>query len=509
MGGAAELTVAAGNRVQATEEQRAALQRVTLVGCFAWPPWIVIDIVGAYAWDKTAWIPGIVTLRAVGTMAVLIGYAALRWGRLTAAAMVTLDVIVCFLLCAFVAIIGVEHGGFASSDFAGVMLVVMLRALLVPSRWVRTLATLGPAAATWPAVLLGESLWRPELRAQWGTHASGDFVYGVAFLLGALALSTMGSHTAWRERRLMTSAQRLGDYRLKMRIGSGGNGDVWVARQEALKRDVALKVLKDSGGLSDEKIRRFEREARAAASLTHPNTIRIFEFGASDDGVLFIAMELLEGLDVEALVEVAGPLPPARAVKLVRQACASLAEAHVAGIVHRDIKPGNLFVTHAGDEYDFVKLLDFGVARISEGDQPSLTETGILFGTPAYMPPEVCSGERASTRSDIYSVGAVLYFMLTGTALFPDRTFAETVMSHISKTPETPSVRLGKQLPEGLDLVVMKCLEKRRETRFRSVRELDDALASIEGLGEWTRDDARAWWTGARNSLTMRVRATA
>ncbi len=509
MGGPAELTVAAGNRVQATDEQRAALQRVTLVGCFVWPPWVAIDIVGAIQWHHTQWIPGIVTLRAVGTMSLLIGYAALRWGRLTAAAMVALDVIVCFLLCAFVAIIGVEHGGFASSDFAGVMLIIMTRALLVPSRWVRSLVTLGPAAATWPAVLLVESIWRPELRAQWATHESGDFIYGVTFLLGTLVLSTMGSHTTWRERKQMTHAQRLGDYRLKMRIGSGGNGDVWVARQEALKRDVALKVLKDSGGLSEEKIRRFEREARAAASLTHPNTIRIFEFGASDDGVLFIAMELLEGLDVDALVEVAGPLPPARAVKLVRQACASLAEAHVAGIVHRDIKPGNLFVTHAGDDYDYVKLLDFGVARISEGDQPSLTETGILFGTPAYMPPEVCSGERASTRSDIYSLGAVLYFMLTGAQLYPDRTFAETVMSHISKTPETPSARLGKPLPEGLDVVVMKCLEKKRETRFRSVREFDDALASIADLGEWTRDDARLWWTGAsRTSVAVRVRAS-
>jgi serine/threonine-protein kinase len=196
-------------------------------------------------------------------------------------------------------------------------------------------------------------------------------------------------------------------------------------------------------------------------------------------------------------------------VKLIRQACASLAEAHVAGIVHRDIKPGNLFVTHAGDEYDFVKLLDFGVARITEGDQPSLTETGILFGTPAYMPPEVCSGERASTRSDIYSLGAVLYFMLTGTPLFPDRTFAETVMSHISKTPETPSARLGTRLPEGLDVVVMKCLEKKRESRFRSVRELDDALASIADLGEWSRDEARLWWTGAtRSSVAVRVRAS-
>lgn len=166
MGGPAELTVAAGNRVQAAEEQRAALQRVTLVGCFAWPPWVGIDIVGAVEWHNTPWIPGIVTLRAVGTLLLLIGYASLRWGRLSAAAMITLDAIVCFLLSAFVAIIGVEHGGLASSDFAGVMLIVMLRALLVPSRWTRSLVTLGPAAATWPAVLLGECLWRPELRAQ-------------------------------------------------------------------------------------------------------------------------------------------------------------------------------------------------------------------------------------------------------------------------------------------------------------------------------------------------------
>ncbi|HEX8791454.1 MAG TPA: serine/threonine-protein kinase [Polyangiaceae bacterium] len=509
MGGHAELTVAAGNRVQAAEEQRAALQRVALVGCFVWPPWVGIDIVGAIQWHNTPWIPGIVTLRAVGTLALLVGYASLRWGRLTPAAMTAVDVAVCTLLASFIALIGVEHGGFASSDFAGVMLIIAARTLIVPARWSRSLVTVGPAAVAWPGVVLAEASLRPEVRATWAAHGSGDFVYGLAFIVGALALCTMGSHTTWRERRQMTHAQRLGDYRLKMRIGSGGNGDVWVARQEALKRDVALKVLKDTGSLGDEKIRRFEREARAAASLTHPNTIRIFEFGASDDGVLFIAMELLEGLDVEALVEVAGPLPPARAVKLVRQACASLAEAHVAGIVHRDIKPGNLFVTHAGGEYDFVKLLDFGVARISEGDAPSLTETGILFGTPAYMPPEVCSGERASTRSDIYSLGAVLYFMLTGTALFPDRTFAETVMSHISKTPETPSARLGKVLPEKLDLVVMKCLEKKREARFRSVRELDEALASIPDLGEWSREDAHLWWTGARNSLAMKVRGAA
>lgn len=507
MGEKAQPTLVSDRRALVLEERRAAYERLLFIACFVWPPFGVVDVMGARLWHHEQSVPALVTLRIIGTVLLIVAYGAVRWGGLGSRALTALDVAVNVLLGVFITIIGIEHGGLDSRDFAGIILVILARTALVPSHWLRALLTAGCCVIVWPAVMAVESLFVPDLRAQWAiAHVSGDFVYGFLFILGALALCTAGSHAQWRARMQVHHARRLGNYRLKMRIGSGGNGDVWIARQDALGRDVALKVLKERGGLDEEKIRRFEREARAAASLTHPNTIRIFEFGASDDGVLFIAMELLDGLDVDALVEVAGPLPPARAVKLVRQACASLAEAHVKHIVHRDIKPANFFVTHAGEEYDFLKLLDFGVARIVEGDHPSLTETGILFGTPAYMSPEVCGGERASTRSDIYSLGAVLYYMLTGTQLFPDRTFAETVMSHISKTPDLPSTRLGKPLPEGLELVVMKCLQKRREERFRSVRELDDALAVIADLGEWTKEDARVWWTGARASVTMRVR---
>jgi serine/threonine-protein kinase len=391
----------------------------------------------------------------------------------------------------------------------GILLVAVTRASLMPSHWRRAATVTMACAATWPATLALASLRMPEVRAQWSSStALGDFAYGMLFTLGAIAICSAGSHMLWAARQQVHEARRLGNYRLKMRIGGGGNGDVWVARQDPLGRDVALKVLKDRGQLDEEKIRRFEREARAAASLRHPNTIRIIEFGASDDGVLFIAMELLDGLDIDALVEVAGALPPARVIKLARQACASLLEAHSAGIVHRDIKPGNFFVTHVGEDYDFLKLLDFGVAHVGEGG-PSLTDSGILFGTPAYMPPEVCSGERASTRSDLYSLGAVIYFMLTGTPLFPDKTFAETVMSHISRMPDLPSARLGKPLPQRLEKAVMRCLEKRRQDRYRSVSELDAELAACEDAGQWTREDAQAFWRGARPSVTMRVRGAA
>jgi serine/threonine-protein kinase len=509
MGGASTSTLVSGRQAQATEERRASYQRLLVIACFVWPPFAALDVLGAKLWHHEQWVPALITLRAIGGVLLVFGYGAVRWGNLGAAALTALDVATIVLLGIIISVIGVQHGGLGSFDFAGIILVVVARLALVPSHWLRGILTAGACALAWPVVMIIESIVLPDLRSQWTTRAAGDFVYGALFILGALTLCTAGSHAQWRARLQVNQARRLGNYRLKMRIGAGGNGDVWIARQDALGRDVALKVLKERGDVNEEKIRRFEREARAAAALTHPNTIRIFEFGASDDGVLFIAMELLEGLDVDALVEVAGPLPPARAVKLIRQACASLAEAHVKGIVHRDIKPANLFVTHAGDEYDFIKLLDFGVARVNEGENPSLTETGILFGTPAYMSPEVCAGERASTRSDIYSLGAVLYFMLTGTPLFPDRTFAETVMSHISKTPEPPSLRLGKELPQRLEMAVMRCLQKKREDRFRSVRELDEALAEIEGLGEWTADDARVWWTGARASVAMRVRGAA
>ncbi|MGD0529283.1 MAG: serine/threonine-protein kinase [Polyangiaceae bacterium] len=509
MGAPSQPTLVSGKRTALTEERRAGYERLLFVSLFVWPPFAALDVLGVELWHHEASVPGLLTLRLIGEVLLAVAYGAVRWGGLSSKALTILDVSICVLLGTFISIIGVEHGGIGSSDFAGIILVVVARSTLVPSYWVRTLLTATAIALTWPVVMAVEALFVPDVRAQWAGHAAGGFLYGTLFIAGAVGLCTAGGHAQWRARQQVHQARRLGNYRLKVRIGSGGNGDVWIARQDALNRDVALKVLKEKGELDEEKIRRFEREARSAASLTHPNTIRIFEFGASDDGVLFIAMELLEGLDVDALVEVAGPLPPARAVKLVRQACASLAEAHVKGIVHRDIKPANFFVSHTGEEYDFIKLLDFGVARVVEGDRPSLTETGILFGTPAYMSPEVCAGERATTRSDIYSLGAVLYYMLTGTPLFPDRNFAETVMSHISKTPEPPSHRLGRPLPEKLEMVVMRCLQKKREDRFRSVKELDEMLSAIDDLGAWTKEDARTWWTGARASVTMRARGAA
>jgi hypothetical protein len=506
-------TLVSARRAHELEERRTALKRLATVSLFAWPMFIVPDLLAAWMTGHRDAVPVLVAVRAIGCATLAVAYMILRRTEdLSGGWLTALDIGGTAVLATLVAIAGVRVGGLGSPLGIDVLVIAFIRATLLPSHWTRTIAAACIAALAWPLVMGAAALWVPLIRAQWGSTADlGGLAHDCVVTLAAIAIGSAGSHLAWSSRRQVFEARKLGSYRLKARIGGGGSGEVWLARQDPLGRSVALKVLKERGATDDESIRRFEREARAASQLKHPNTIRIFDFGVSDDGVLYIAMELLEGLDVDTLVELSGPLPKERVIHLARQACGSLAEAHDAGIVHRDIKPANLFVTHAGDDEDFLKLLDFGVARMVEApsEVSSLTESGILFGTPAYMSPEVCSGEPADARSDIYSLGAALYFMVTGTPLFPNRSFGDTVMSHVSKVPERPSVRLGTPVAHDLEAIIMRCLEKWRDARYSSARELDDALAACADAGHWTRDDARAFWQTARSSMQTRARTSA
>jgi eukaryotic-like serine/threonine-protein kinase len=505
-------TLVSARRVQELEERRSAMSRLALVSVIAWPMFLVPDLLAAFTTGHRDAVAIICAVRAIGWVTLIAGYFVLkRVEELSPAWLTTLDVGGTAVLGTIVAIAGVTVGGLNSPLGIDVLAIAFIRATLLPSHWTRALGVASVAAFAWPVVMGAAAFFVPFIRAQWGSSADlGAFAHDFIVTLGSIAIGSTGSHLAWASRRQVLEARKLGNYRLKARIGGGGSGDVWLARQDPLGRSVALKVLKERGASDDESIRRFEREARAASQLKHPNTIRIFDFGASDDGVLYIAMELLEGLDLDTLVELSGPLPLERVIHLARQACGSLAEAHDAGIIHRDIKPANLFVTHAGDDEDFLKLLDFGVARLAEtpSGASSLTESGILFGTPAYMSPEVCSGEPADARSDIYSLGAVLYYMLTGTPLFPNRSFGDTVMSHVSKVPDRPSMRLGAPVPADLEAVIMRCLEKWRDARFTNVRALDAELAACADAGKWTREDAQAFWRNARSSLQLRARTS-
>jgi serine/threonine-protein kinase len=488
--GTAAADTSPGILAQEHAERRTGLQRLLLVGCVAWPFFFLTDVAATLSEHRAEVLPRLAVVRLVGWVLVVAVYLPFARARdVTDPVMDVIDFAVPAFIGALVGVRALVFGGLDSTLAMGLMVVGLLRATILPSHWLRTFLVSMAAVCAYP-VVMGLAAWRmPELREEWAGPTLRHFISTMVLCTVSVAVGALGSHFNWVARRQMFQARRLGRYRMTARIGSGGHGDLWMARQEQLDRDVAVKVLK-RGATDPESIRRFEREALAASQLRHPNTIRIFDFGASNDGVFFIAMELLEGLDLESLVERVGALPPARAIHLARQACESLAEAHKAGIVHRDIKPANLFVTHVGDEMDFLKVLDFGVARLPES---AMTASGIVLGTPAYMAPEICEGDRADARSDVYSLGAVLYYLLTATPVFHTRTFSETIQAHLKRKPERPSTR-HEGVPTDVEEIVLRCLAKDPAARFATARDLDQALAACESARRWSRDDARTAW---------------
>jgi serine/threonine-protein kinase len=253
-----------------------------------------------------------------------------------------------------------------------------------------------------------------------------------------------------------------------------------------------------SGDQSDHPaaVARFVREVRLSASLTHPNTITIFDFGRTAGDTFYYAMEYLEGLDLQRLVDRFGPMPADRVVYILSQICGSLAEAHARGIVHRDIKPSNIFITHRGGLYDFVKVLDFGLAREVKGASDSgLTKTGMVFGTPRYIAPEsVYGANKADARSDLYNLGGVAYWMLTGTHLFGGSSSLDLIIDHVKTIPQHPKEVSELPIPDELDALVMKCLEKDPADRFQTAEALKEALLAAPLPERWSQTRARDWW---------------
>jgi serine/threonine-protein kinase len=390
---------------------------------------------------------------------------------------------------AMISVMALWVGGPHSNYVHGISIAVLVRGATVPTRWQRTALVGGLAALTYPLVMALAVVIQPGARDAY-LHAQelSAFVSNYTFLLATVILSAIAGHSVWTAHEQSRASRKLGRYVIKARIGAGGMGEVWLARDDVLQRNVALKMLQlgEPGAVA-----RFEREALAMSALKDPHNVKVYDFGADRDGTWFIAMEHLIGADLGALVTQHGPMPPARAVNLIRQACASLREAHDNGIIHRDIKPENLFVTRVGDEHDFLKLLDFGIAKVGAGN---LTRNFGAAGTPMYMAPELWDSQQADVCSDIYSLGCTLYYLLVGETPFFGESLAEIAVKHAAH--EVPSLaEVGKKsVGDQLDAVIAKCLRKRRADRFQSMRELDAALAACETGEAWTADDARAFW---------------
>jgi serine/threonine-protein kinase len=310
----------------------------------------------------------------------------------------------------------------------------------------------------------------------------------------AVAITVTGAHWSDRLRRQAQEARRLGQYVLRRQLGAGGMGEVYLAEHVLLKRPAAIKLIRPDRAGDPKNLQRFEREVKTTATLTHPNTVQVFDYGHTEDGTFYYVMEYLPGLTLDSLVKDAGPLPPARAVHFLRQLCGALAEAHGAGLVHRDIKPGNVMVCERGGARDVVKLLDFGLVLPHGVGDEKLTQDGAVAGTPAYMSPEQASGrDEPGARSDIYSVGALAYFLLAGRSPFAGRAPVQVLAAHLYETPEPPS-RHRPEVPADLEAVVLHCLAKNPLDRFPDAESLDAALAQCEAAGRWTAKEAAAWW---------------
>ncbi len=307
----------------------------------------------------------------------------------------------------------------------------------------------------------------------------------------------------------------MGSYHLEELLGSGGMGEVWKASHRLLARSAAIKLIRPDSSGSDgrESIKRFEREVQAAAGLQSPHTVNIYDFGTTEDGTFYYVMELLEGFDAETLVTRFGPLPAERAVFILIQACQSLAEAHQGGLIHRDVKPANIYVCRYGLEWDFVKILDFGLVKntATETNERQLTRAGVLAGTPGYMAPEMGMGTAdLDWRADIYALGAVGYWLVTGETIFdPKRPAMQIIMDHVQKAPVPPSQRTANLIPPRLEEILMSCLQKDPNNRPQTMQELAAQLRTVSLEREWTDDRARRWWLAhAREAQHVAVTKT-
>jgi eukaryotic-like serine/threonine-protein kinase len=469
------------------------------VGAWVWPLFFLVDLyLGLVVYPASAHtLPRCLLFRTIAEAGIIGVFFLSREAKVKRRNLKLANALMCLTCSIFISIMGLDMGGPQSPYIHGLSLVILIEAMAVPAPWRDTLSFATPSVLSYPVVVVAAAQFRPDVAAAMADPAQiAVFFAHYSILLSAAIIAVFSGQIAHNARVQLRKARRLGRYRLEARIGEGGMNEVWLAWDESLKRNVALKILRSGADTKPSVLARFEREALATSRLTSPNTVRVFDFGASDDGISYIAMEYLAGADLHQLVRERGSFPPQRAVALAIQACRSLQEAHAAGIIHRDIKPANLFAARSGDEHDILKVLDFGIARLVSGAFEA-TATQSVRGTPAYMAPECWSGGDADARSDVYALGATLYCMLTGRPPFAGyEDAALLVRAHLLEAPAAPNTLSSARLPASLDAVVLRCLEKAPDDRFSSARALEEALREVAAeLPPWTGDEARSFWT--------------
>jgi serine/threonine-protein kinase len=439
------------------------------------------------------WAPGV-----IGVVVALLVSAVIRSRRVSLPTVMNLGL--AFEVASSYAIAAAEFASFmtleAPPPFLGLSWVavwVVVFTIVVPTSPRRALVAALASVSSVPVVIgLLIASDATSLRI-----APVPFFFGLVFpYLLVVGMAYVAARVVYHLGTEVSRARELGSYRLEEKLGEGGMGEVWRARHRILARPAAIKLIRRAG-VSAEAVRRFEREAQVIAGLRSPHTVDLFDFGVATDGAFYYAMELLDGLDADSLVRRFGPIAPERVVYLLRQVCHSLSEAQSCGLVHRDIKPANVFLCHYGEEYDFAKVLDFGLVSAVRDPAdlgPVDTQENATPGTPAFMAPEQAAGTDFDGRADIYSTGCLAYWLLTGQFVFTSQTPVGHLFHHAHTPPTPPSARTEQPIPAALDDLVLACLAKDPAQRPQSARELSLRLAEVEGVSAWTQERAREWW---------------
>lgn len=488
-------------------EHRAALGRTLGLGAVLIPLFVPLDVFMKAMLFPAADLRVVFAFRAFACALAVLAWWITRTPRFTDRQARIAHAATLALVALAISGMASELGGPTSVYIHGLSVIIMVRSGTVPAPVSESAFHGALVAAMFPLWFGAQYALDPAGHAAW-FEREPLALFAAQYLLvcASIGAGCLASRASWIAKKQLYQARKLGRYRLEAQIGKGGQGEVWLARDTTLRRKVALKLVR-STAVSAHALGLFEREAHLASRLESPHTVRIYDFGASDDGVYYLAMEHLDGADLGALTKGHGPMPEARVIHFGIEACRSLEEAHAKGLVHRDVKPSNLFATRLGDTYDHLKLLDFGVARsVVDGDHTDLTRTGHVRGTLAYMAPECCRGEPATPAADIYSLGATLYHLLAGVPPF-DGADSELVAKHLTQQPPSIRVRAGIHADRELEAVIMKCLAKSPADRYPDVGALREALEACGTDAPWTPDDAARFWREDRRTALARWEA--
>ncbi len=457
-------------------------------------------LVATYGADAIVALPPAIVVISFLLSVILFGVS--RLGRVSPERLLRLGVLYQVLIALVISLLTHITGWEGITDFkgwSGITVWIIVFAVLIPSTPRRVLVISLAAAAMDPLGLLITHLLGAPL-----PPATLMVRLFVPTLL-SVALAVVCSVLIHRLGQDVERARLLGSYELVELLGQGGMGEVWRAQHRMLARPAAIKLIRrESLAQGDEEdarvlAGRFEREAQATATLESPHTVTLYDYGVTDDGSFYYVMELLRGVDLEELIARWGPLAPERLVALLIQVCRSLEEAHHTGLIHRDLKPANIFVARRGLDHDVVKVLDFGLVKREadgglEGEATKLTSKGTVTGTPDYIAPEMVSGDPVDGRTDLYSLGCVAYFALTGQPVFSGKSLMKIVVAHVSEAPAPLSSRVSRPVPGELEALIHDCLEKQPERRPASARRVRERLGAITFDRPWTPERADAWW---------------